>query len=137
LREPKPGEEFAMSPERIRPADAETLTAMHFEKSETLLLAFRNVRLNQPGTAADVAHERKRAQQLVIQNMMLRREADAAGDVQTSSLLESLEPILIDIANLPEQPDEDAVRVIRARVERKNIVPLLRVNSTALARALD
>ena len=54
--------------------------------------------------------------------MMLRREADAAGDVQISSLLESLEPILIDIANLPDKPDEDAVRVIRERVERKNIV---------------
>ncbi len=69
--------------------------------------------------------------------MMLRREADAAGDVQISSLLESLEPILIDISNLADKPDQDAVRVIRERVERKNIVPLLRVNSTALARALD
>jgi hypothetical protein len=45
--------------------------------------------------------------------MILRREADASGDVQISSLLESLEPILIDIANLPDRPNEDAVRVIR------------------------
>jgi hypothetical protein len=67
----------------------------------------------------------------------LRREADAAGDVQNSSLLENLEPILIDIANLPDKPNKDAVRVIRERVERKNIVPLLRVNSAAIARALD
>ena len=44
---------------------------------------------------------------------------------------------LIDIANLPDRPDENSVRTIRQRVERKNIVPLLRVNSTALARALD
>jgi hypothetical protein len=113
------------------------MTAVHFEKSETLLVAFRNVRLNEPGTANEIAYERKNAKQLVYQNMMLRREADASGDVQSSSLLESLEPILIDIANLPDKPDTDAVRVIRQRVERKNIVPLLRVNSTALARALD
>ena len=137
VREPKPGEQFAAIPERMRSADAETMTAMHFEKSATLLRAFRNVRLNEPGTAAEVGYERKRAQQLVYQNMMLRREADAAGDVQISSLLESLEPILIDIANLPDKPDADAVRVIRERVERKNIVGLLQVNSTALARALD
>jgi hypothetical protein len=137
VREPKPGEQFAAAPAPVRSADAQTLTAMHFEKSETLLLAFRNVRLNEPGTATEVGHERKRAQQLVYQNMILRREADAAGDVQISSLLESLEPILIDIANLPDRPDENAVRTIRQRVERKNIVPLLRVNSTALARALD
>ena len=137
VREPKPGEQFAAMPERVRPADAETMTAMHFEKSETLLRAFRNVRLNEPGTAAEVIYERKRAQQLVYQNLMLRREADAAGDVQVSSLLESLEPILIDIANLPDRPDANAIRVIRERVERKNMVGLLQVNSTALARAFD
>jgi len=140
VREPKPGEQFAAipsAPEPVRSADAQTMTALHFEKSETLLVAFRNVRLNEPGTASEVAYERKRAQQLVLQNMMLRRQADAAGDVQISSLLESLEPILIDISNLPDKPDKDAVRVIRQRIERKNIVPLLRVNSTALARALD
>ena len=140
VREPKPGEQFASipsMPEPVRSADAQTMTALHFEKAETLLVAFRNVRLNEPDTATEVAYERKRAQQLVLQNMMLRREADVAGDVQTSSLLENLEPILIDISNLPDKPDKDAVRVIRQRVERKNIVPLLRVNSTALARALD
>lgn len=140
VREPKPGEQFASIPSNtdlVRSADAQTMTALHFEKSESLLVAFRNVRLNDPSTASEVAYERKRAQQLVLQNMMLRREADAAGDVQISSLLENLEPILIDISNLPDKPDQDAVRVIRERVERKNIVPLLRVNSTALARALD
>lgn len=132
-REPKPGEQFAAIPERVRSADAETMTAMHFENSENLLRSFRNMRLDGP----EVSYERNRAQQLVVRNMMLRREADASGDVQVSSLLENLEPILIDIANLPNQPDEDAVRVIRERVERKNIVALLQVNSTALARALD
>jgi hypothetical protein len=113
------------------------MTAMHFEKSETLLRAFRNVRLNEPGTAAQVRSERNRAKQLVFQNMILRREADSAGDVQIASLLESLEPILLDIANLPDRPNKDSVKVIRERMERKNIVALLQVNSTALARALD
>jgi hypothetical protein len=147
VRDPKPGEQFAMvtaepdpttiAPERVRAADAETLTAIHFEKSETLLVAFRNVRLNTRGTAAEVAYERKRAQQLVYQNMILRREAEASGKVHIATLLESLEPILLDIANLPDKPDTSAVRTIRERVDRKNIVPLLQINSAAMARALD
>lgn len=145
VREPKPGEQFAAipkniqppAPERTRPADAQTMTALHFEKAETLLRAFRNVQLDEPSTAAEVRYERTRAKQLVYQNMMLRREADASGDVQVASLLDSLEPILLDIANLPDKPDNDTVRVIRERVKRKNIVALLQVNSTALARALD
>jgi hypothetical protein len=145
VREPKPGEQFAVipksvqpvAPERTRPADAQTMTALHFEKAETLLRAFRNVQLDEPGAAAEVRYERTRAKQMVYQNMMLRREADASGDVQVASLLDSLEPILLDIANLPDKPDNDTVRVIRERVQRKNIVALLQVNSTALARALD
>lgn len=145
VREPKPGEQFAKLPENVPPivpdatrsADAQTLTAMHFERAETLLRAFRNVQMDEPGAAAEVRYERARAKQLIVQNMMLRREADAAGDVQIASLLDSLEPILLDIANLPDKPDRDTVRVIRERVERKNIVALLQVNSTVLARALD
>jgi len=68
---------------------------------------------------------------------MLRREADAAGDVQIASLLENLEPILLDIANLSDDVTADDIRVINERVERKNIVALLQVNSTVLARAMD
>ena len=147
VREPKPGEQFAKIPEParipdgipepVRPADAQTMTALHFEKAETLLRAFRNVQLDDPEAASEVKYERTRAKQLVYQNMVLRREADSSGDVQIASLLENLEPILLDIANLPDRPDDDAVRVIRERVERKNIVALLQINSTALARALD
>ncbi len=124
-------------PARVRSADAETMTAIHFQKSELLLRSFRNVRLNKPGMSPELDYEKKLAQKLVYQNMMLRREADASGDTQVSSLLESLEPILLDIANLPDKARPSDVRTIRDRVERKNIVALLQVNSTALARALD
>jgi len=124
-------------PTRVRSADAETMTAIHFQKSELLLRSFRNVRLNKPGMSPELDYEKKLAQKLVYQNMMLRREADASGDTQVSSLLESLEPILLDIANLPDKARPSDVRTIKDRVERKNIVALLQVNSTALARALD
>ena len=123
--------------DRVRSADAETMTAIHLEKSELLLRSFRNVRLNKAGMSPELGYEKKLAQRLVYQNMMLRREADASGDAQVASLLETLEPILLDIANLPNNARPADVKTIRDRVERKNIVALLQVNSTALARALD
>lgn len=134
-REPKPWEQFAEVQEQIRAVDPQSLTAEHFEKTQTLLRAFRNLRVSTKGV--DVVYERNRAKQLVYRNMMLRREADATGDVQSASLLENVEPILLDIANLPDKTDNSVVRVINERVERKNIVALLQVNSAALARALD
>jgi len=123
--------------ERVLSADAETMTAIHFQKSELLLRSFRNVRLSKTGASPELEYEKKLAQKLIYQNMMLRREADASGDAQISSLLESLEPILLDIANLPANARPADVKTIKDRVERKNIVALLQVNSTALARALD
>src|SRR5689334_13830862 len=71
VREPKPGEQFASipaAPEPVRSADAETMTAIHFETSERLLLAFKNVRLDDVSAAQEVSYERKRAKQLVYQN---------------------------------------------------------------------
>ena len=68
-------------------------------------------------------------------NILLRREADAAGDVQVATLLESLEPILLDIANLRDKPRNDEVRTIKDRVERQSLVALLQINSVAVARA--
>ena len=117
--------------------DIQALTAMHLQKLELLLRAFRNVRTAKAGRPVDVAYEQKLAQQLIVRNMMLKREADATGDIQVASLLENLEPILLDIANLPKGAGTDDVRVINERVERKNIVALLQVNSTVLARAMD
>lgn len=116
-------------------ADSETLTARHLEQAELLLRAFRNVRWGRKGVAGELSYERKRAQELVNQNIMLRREADAAGDVQVATLLGSLEPILLDIANLRDKPRNDEVRTIKDRVERQSLVALLQVNSVAVARA--
>jgi hypothetical protein len=118
-------------------AGSESLTARHLGQSELLLRSFRNVRTEGVGLRAEVAYERKRAQKLVYQNILLRREADAKGDVQVATLLDSLEPILLDIANLSDSPHDDDVRAIKERLQRKNLVALLQVNSMALARGND
>lgn len=111
--------------------------ASHFEQSELLLRAFRNLRPTRAGRTPEIAYERRRAQQLFYRNIMLRREADSDGDVQVASLLSSLEPILLDIANLRDTPLNSEVQMIKERVERTSLVPLLQVNSMAVARAND
>ena len=117
--------------------DLATITeaASHFEQSELLLRAFRNLRPARGGRTPEIAYERRRAQQLLYRNIMLRREADSDGDVQVATLLGSLEPILLDIANLRDKPRSSEVLVIKERVERTSLVPLLQVNSLAVARA--
>ncbi len=122
-------------PASIRSGDTEALTARHFEQSELLLRAFRNLRATRAGRTTEIAYERRRAQQLLYRNIMLRREADNDGDVQVATLLSSLEPILLDIANLRDKPGNSEVQTIKERVERTSLVPLLQINSVAVARA--
>jgi anti-sigma factor RsiW len=116
-------------------AEVWSLTARHLGQAELLLRSFRNVRAAGKELGAEVDYERGRAQKLVYQNILLRREAEAKGDIQVATLLESLEPILLDIANLPKRPLDEDVRAIKDRLQRKNLVALLQVNSTVLARA--
>jgi len=119
----------------IRTAEAQSLTVRHLGHAELLLRSFRNLRASRPGRWPTVAYERTRAEKLVYQNILLRREAEVTGDVQVATLLENLEPILLDIANLPEDPREADVQIIKKRLQRKNLVALLQVHSTSLARA--
>lgn len=121
----------------LRHADVEILTARHLEQSEMLLRTFRNVRPARGNQSPDVHYERQRAQQLLYQNMLIRREADVSGDVQLATLLGSLEPILLDIANLRSKPQNEEVNAIKDRVERKSLVPLLQINSSAVAKAYE
>jgi hypothetical protein len=122
-----------LSPGRVGPADTETMTAQHVEQSELLLRSFRNLR-PQAKAGAELGHERRRAQRLFYQNVMLRREADSSGDVEVATLLQSLEPILLDIANLPQDALGSEVRAIKDRVERQNLVALLQINARAQLR---
>jgi hypothetical protein len=121
----------------VRPVDAGTLAARHVEQASLLLRAFRNARPDDEDAAGDLSYAKRRARQLFYQNIVLRREAASEGNVQLASLLDSLEPILIDIANLPDAPHADDLRAIRERIGRKNLVALLEVNSNALARAYE
>ncbi|MCM3901457.1 MAG: zf-HC2 domain-containing protein [Pyrinomonadaceae bacterium] len=124
-------------PASIRSGDTEALTMSHFEQSELLLRAFRNLRASGAGRTPEIAYERRRAQQLLYRNIMLQREADSEGDVQVATLLGSLEPILLDIANLRDRPRNSEVQLIKDRVERSSLVPLLQINSMAVTRAND
>ena len=105
----------------------------HFEKAQVLLRSIRNAR---PGDGRGaIADERHRSQKLLYRNIVLRREAARRGDAPVERALDSLEPILIDIANLPDSPDREDVRAIQERMQRKNIVAVLQANLAAAPRA--
>jgi hypothetical protein len=118
-------------------ATSESKTARHVEQAQLLLRSFRNARPADAGRSAssDLAYEKQRSKKLLYENIVLRREAASRGNLPVESLLDSLEPILIDIANLPDRPAPAALREINERMRRKNLVAMLQISAVESASA--
>jgi hypothetical protein len=101
-------------------------TATHLEQAQNLLLSFRNIKYSDTDEEVDVSYEKSESRRLLSENIMLRREAEATGKFPAKSVLGSLEPFLIDIANLPDKAKPTDVRQITDRVQRTEIVAELR-----------
>jgi len=104
-------------------------TARHIERAQLLLRAFRNTRDSSAQPDPDLSYEKQRSRGLLSKNILLRRDAEAKGNMPAEELLGSLEPFLLDIANLPERPSSDEVRSIKERMQKKEIVSALQVYS--------
>ncbi|HWQ31978.1 MAG TPA: hypothetical protein VNQ79_03775 [Blastocatellia bacterium] len=109
----------------------------HFERAQLLLRAFRNSRFDEGTDAPDLAYEKRKSRELIYDNILLRREAAAKGNLPVEDVLSSLEPLLLDIANLPDKPAPEAVQAIRARVQKTEIVATLQIYSSGATRPGD
>jgi hypothetical protein len=100
-------------------------TAKHIEQTENLLRSIRNFPISDTDDEVDVSYDKALSRRLLIENVVLRREAEMKAKFPTKTLLADLEPFLIDIANLPDQAKPEDVRAIKERVQRTEIVAAL------------
>jgi hypothetical protein len=105
---------------------AEKEVARHVEQTQMLLRSFKNARAPEAGPV-DVAYEKNLSRKLLAANATLQLEAEVKGDRETKQVLDTIEPFLLDIANLRENPSRDEVRSIRERVMKNEIVAALQV----------
>ena len=110
----------AFDAEKFR--DPQTTTLAHIEKSQMFLRSFRNA-------PEDIAVEKQRFQKLLSRNVLLRCEAIAKGNLVEEEVLTSLEPILIDITNLPDHASAKDVRSVAETIKKTEIVAMLQAYS--------
>ena len=107
--------------------DAEV--ASHIEEAELLMRSFRNIKPTGEQTAVDVSYEKQLSKELLAKNMLLRRSAENRKNLTVEDLLNSIEPLLLDIANLPDSPAQDDVRSIKDLIQRQEVVAALQFYS--------
>lgn len=103
----------------------------HAERVERLLRSFSNARLIEGDPMLDVAEARRLSRRLLYANIALRR--GAAGEQQAGGWLDTLEPILVDISNLPDKPSPAAVGLIKERIRRRQLVGVLQTQALLAA----
>ncbi|HJQ34358.1 MAG TPA: zf-HC2 domain-containing protein [Pyrinomonadaceae bacterium] len=101
--------------------------ARHVEQTQMLLRSFKNVRPSDDTNTVNVAYERNLSRKLLAENATLKLDAETRGDKDTRQVLDTIEPFLLDIANLREQPSREEVRSIKERVTKNDIIAALQV----------
>lgn len=99
--------------------------AQHLGRAELLLLSLKNAPPAESEHTINMAYEKGLSRRLLTRNVLLRREAESKSHLPLEELLDSIEPVLVEVANLPEQASASDVLAIRERIRRKGLVALL------------
>jgi hypothetical protein len=122
------GSSTARSPEDSKPAEPNRILLVvvgeHFDQSERVLVELTNLT---PDGSTDISGTRDRAQELLASNRLYRSTATTRGEEDVATLLDELEPVLLQLAHAPSEVSAEELRSMQKRVESKGLVFKLRV----------
>jgi hypothetical protein len=134
-KDPKPGVALAdVRSTRARPeaAPAGRTTQRSWGGAETsehlgqTQLLLRSVRNAEPGFS-NLDYERDLARELLSRNRLLRRRAEQKEDLRTEELLSHIEPLLLDISNLPGRPAPGDMQTLQQLIREQQIIAELQL----------
>jgi hypothetical protein len=97
----------------------------HFDRSERMLIELTNIA--PAGGDTDFSNKRERAEELLASNRLYRRTALDRGEDNVATLLDDLEPVLMQLAHAPSQVSAEELQSMQKRIETKGLVFKLRV----------
>jgi hypothetical protein len=104
----------------------------HLGRSEMVLMELANAAPEKGNKLMNISAEQKRAEDLVQENRLYRDTAVRDGDSPMASVLDELEPILLDIANSPDEITPQQFQAIQKRIAAKGILLKVRIATQEL-----
>ncbi len=122
------------SPAIIPAYNVEARTAQLLERSKTLLIGIVNDDF-EGANSSDLARQRKVSRALLQEARALQTNLPNSPDQRMQQLLQQLEFVLVQIANLEIEHDLSSVEMVREGIDREGL--LLKINIEKLSRAAE
>lgn len=127
-----------ISPEATSPGDTPAVelasldarSDRFLDRSKVLLLGIVNMDTDDGSGGYNMDKSRLVARQLVKESVPLRRELEVADQRRLMKLMDDLEVILLQIANLEESADIPAIEMVKDGVDQRGV--LLKINVTEM-----
>lgn len=111
-------------PEPARDRILAGAVAGHLESSERLLVEVANA---SPGEDMDLSAERAWAQDLLEANRLYRQSARHGGKKRLATLLDELEPFLLELAHATDESTPEEMQALRDRIEEQALLFKVRI----------
>ena len=121
---PQPVATGGAPPQQVRERVLLVAVGDHLERSQMVLAELVNTRSER---VVDIGPEQKIASDLVDENRLYRQTAVSTGETSMASLLEELEPVLLDIARGPSRLNAAELERIQRRVEAEGMLFKIRI----------
>jgi hypothetical protein len=100
----------------------------HLDRAQSVLLEISNA---EPGgkqnSEVDISEQQERAQEMLVSNRLYRQTAEHSGDNAVASVLDELEPVLLEIAHSPSKVSSSELEELQRGIESRGLMLKIRV----------
>ena len=75
----------------------------------------------------DISQQQERAQEMLVSNRLYRQTAERSGDNAVASVLDELEPVLLEIAHSPSKVSSSELEELQRGIESRGLMLKIRV----------
>jgi len=103
----------------------------HLDRAQSVLLEISNAEADGTGgkrdQEVDISQQQERAQDMLVSNRLYRQTAERSGDQNVASVLDELEPVLLEIAHSPSKVSSSELEELQRGIESRGLMLKIRV----------
>jgi hypothetical protein len=118
----------ANAPGQVRERILLVAVGDHLDRAQSVLLEISNAEPSgNRNSEVDISEQQERAQEMLVSNRLYRQTAEHSGDNAVASVLDELEPVLLEIAHSPSKVSSSELEELQRGIESRGLMLKIRV----------